>query len=193
MEIFNAKMVMEWREKYFPSTQTSAQWEIETLGLCFHEHPMTNVVNLSDFDDLPREPQIATIFKTKTGRNIPLYQLTMIAGIVIAKDKLHSSITLLTSTGPVEVKFRKQQFASYDAQISTKTSKKKKQIVERSWLNRGVGLIVHGMRQDDQFIAKTYKNSKMKHTAYKVTSILPSGKLEVQKERKKGIMEESDE
>lgn len=193
VEIFNAKMVMEWREKYFPSTQTPAQWEIETLGLCFHEHPMTNVVNLSDFDDLPREPQIATIFKTKTGRNIPLYQLTMIAGIVIAKDKLHSSITLLTSTGPVEVKFRKQQFASYDAQISTKIGEKKKQIVERSWLNRGVGLIVHGMRQDDQFIAKTYKNSKMKHTAYKVTSILPSGKLEVQKERKKGIMEDSDE
>ena len=191
VEKFNTLSVDMWREKYFPSNQTPAQWEIETMGLCFHEHPMTHVMNLSNFDDLPAEPQIASIFKIK-GRNIPIYQLTMIAGIVIAKDKLHSTITLLTSTGPVEVKFRKQQFASYDAQISKKVGDKK-QIVERSWLNRGVGLIVHGMRQDDQFIAKTYKNSKMKHTAYKVTSILPTGKLEVQKERKKGIMEESDE
>lgn len=192
VEKFNDAAITAWREKYFPSSQSPAQWEIETMGLCFHEHPMANVVNLSNFDDLPTEPQIATIYKTKTGRNIPLYQLTMIAGIVIAKDKLHSSITLLTSTGPVEVKFRKQQFASYDAQISQKKGDKKT-IVERSWLNRGVGLIVHGMRQDDQFIAKTYKNSKMKHTAYKVTAILPTGKLEVQKERKKGIMEDSDE
>lgn len=188
---FNELAITTWREKYFPSNQSPAQWEIETMGLCFHEHPMAHVVNLSDFDDLPAEPQIASFFKVKD-RSIPIYKLTMIAGIVIAKDKLHSSITLLTSTGPVEVKFRKQQFASYDAQISKKVGDKK-QIVERSWLNRGVGLIVHGMRQDDQFVAKTYKNSKMSHTAYKVTSILPSGKLEVQKERKKGIMEESDE
>lgn len=192
LDKFNAQVVTEWREKYFPASQSLAQWEIETMGLCFHEHPMTHVINLSDFDELPSEPQIASIFRTKTGRNIPLYKLTMIAGIVIAKDKLHSSITLLTSTGPVEVKFRKQQFASYDAQISKKVGDKK-QIVEKSWLNRGVGLIIHGMRQDDQFIAKTYKNSKMTHTAYKVTAILPTGKLEVQKERKRGIMEESDE
>lgn len=191
VEKFNEQAISEWREKYFPSSQSPAQWEIETMGLCFHEHPMAHVVNLSNFDDLPAEPQIASFFKVKD-RNIPIYKLTMIAGIVIAKDKLHSSITLLTSTGPVEVKFRKQQFASYDAQISKKVGDKK-QIVERSWLNRGIGLIVHGMRQDDQFIAKTYKNSKMQHTAYKVTAILPTGKLEVQKERKKGIMEASDE
>lgn len=191
VEEFNSQAIRLWREKYFPSNQTPAQWEIETMGLCFHEHPMSHVINVSQFDDLPTEPQIATFYKIK-GRSIPLYQLTMICGIVIAKDKLHSSITLLTATGPVEVKFRKQQFASYDAQISRKVGDKK-QIVERSWLNRGVGLIVHGMRQDDQFIAKTYKNSKMKHTAYKVTEILPTGKLKVQKERLKGTMEASED
>lgn len=188
----NDVIVGEWIEKYFPSNQSFSQWEIETMGLCFGEHPMAHVVNVDDFDMLPTEPEIANIFRTKTGRNVPLFKLTMIIGIVIAKDKLHSSITLLTPTGPVEVKFRKQQFASYDAQIS-KVVNGKKQIVEKSWLNRGVGLIVHGMRQDDQFIAKTYKNSPMKHTAYKVTEILPDGKVKVQKERKKGKQEESNE
>ena len=84
----------------------------------------------------------------------------------------------------------RSQFASYDAQIS-KVVGGKKQVVEKSWLNRGNGLIIHGMRQDDQFVAKTYKNSPMKHTAYKVTAILDTGKIEVQKERKKGKQEES--
>ena len=188
----NKTVIDEWKEKYFPSKDSLSQWEIETMGLCFGDHPMKNVVNVSRFDDLPIEPQVATFYKTKTGRNVPLYQLTMIVGIVIAKDKLHSSITLLTADGPVEVKFRKQQFASYDAQIS-KMVGGHKQIVEKSWLNRGVGLIVHGMRQDDIFVAKNYKNSPMKHTAYKVTDILPTGKITVQKERKKGKQEDSDE
>lgn len=186
----NEVVINEWKEKYFPSDKSLSQWEIETMGLCFGEHPMRHVINVDNFDDLPTEPQIATIYKTKQGRTVPLYRLTMIIGIVIAKDKLHSSITLLTADGPVEVKFRKQQFASYDAQIS-KVVGGKKQVVEKSWLNRGNGLIIHGMRQDDQFVAKTYKNSPMKHTAYKVTAILDTGKIEVQKERKKGKQEES--
>ena len=188
----NAKIIDNWREKYFPSSEGFSEWEIQTMGLCFGEHPYSKVENISYFDDLPAEPEVASIFRTKTGRHVPLYRLTMIAGIVIAKDKLHSSITLLTAEGPVEVKFRKQQFASYDAQISRVENGKKK-IVEKSWLNRGVGLIVHGMRQDDQFVAKTYKNSPMKHTAYKILGINAEGKFDVQKERKKGKQEESND
>lgn len=188
----NQRIVQEWKEKYFPNNDF-AQWEIETMGLCFQEHPMAHVINVSDFNDLPQEPVVANIFRPKNSRrSIPIYSLTMICGIVIAKDKLHSSITLLTPTGPVEVKFRKEQFAHYDSQISQQVNGKK-QIVERSWLNRGVGLIVHGMRQDDQFIAKTYRNSPMEHTAFKITKVLDTGKIEVQKERMKGKEEENND
>lgn len=189
LERVNNHMIQQWKDKYFLDYQ-EAQGEIETMGLCFAEHPMAHVVNVSDFETLSPEPEVANLFRTKEGRMVPLFKLTMIAGIVIAKDKLHSSITLLTPTGPVDVKFRKQQFAAYDKQVS-KVVNGKKQVVERSWFNRGVGLIIHGMRQDDIFVAKTYKNSPMHHTAYKVTKILPTGKLEVQKERKKGQLEDS--
>lgn len=188
----NDHAIKVWLDKYFPADQGIAQWEIETMGLCFADHPMSHVVNVSDFETLPSEPEVGSMFKTPSGRVVPIYKLTMIAGIVIAKDKLHSSITLLTATGPVEVKFRKQQFAAYDKQVSKVVDGKKK-VVEKSWLNRGVGLIIHGMRQDDIFLAKTYKNSPMHHTAYKVTEILPSGKLKVQKERKSGTLEDSNE
>lgn len=153
---------------------------------------MVHINNISNFDDLPTEPEVGSLYKVPSGRVVPIYKLTMIAGYAIAKDKLHSSITLLTATGPVEVKFRKQQFASYDKQVSKVVDGKKK-VVEKSWLNRGVALIIHGMRQDDIFVAKTYKNSPMRHTAYKITKILPTGKFEVQKERKSGTLEDSNE
>ncbi len=187
----NEQLIATWTTKYFPH-ENWAYGEIETMGLCFAEHPYTNVENIADFDELPQEPEVGSFFKSKNGRKVPLYKLTMIAGIAIAKDKLHSSITLLTPTGPVEVKFRKQQFAAYDKQVSRKENGKKT-VVERSWFNRGTGLIIHGMRQDDQFIAKTYKSSKMVHTAYKITGIKPDGKFEVQKNRKKGTLEDSDD
>lgn len=190
---FNQVVVDQWLEKYFPKEETEAIWEIKTMGLCFKEHPMNKVQNLTDFYELSQEPEIGSIYKTKTGRNVPIYKLYMIAGFAIAKDKLHSSITLLTASGPVEVKFRKEQFASYDAQIS-KTVNGKKSIVEKSWLNRGTALIIHGMRQDDTFIAKIYKNSPMKHTCYKITDLIDNGKkFIVQKERQRGKSEESQE
>ena len=191
LEKVNIKIMQDWKEKYFPNDDF-AQWEIEAMGICFSEHPMQNVINVGDFDELPAEPEIATVFKTQTGRTVPLYRLSRICGVVIAKDKLHSSITLLTPTGPVEVKFRKEQFAHYDSQISQQVGGKKK-VIERSWFNRGVGLVIQGMRQDDQFLAKGYKNSPMKHTAYKITQILDNGKFEVQTERKKGQSEESND
>lgn len=192
LKAVNDKQISDWLDKYFNREQGYAEWEIETIGLCFQEHPMTHINNISNFDDLPTEPEVGSLYKVPSGRVVPIYKLTMIAGYAIAKDKLHSSITLLTATGPVEVKFRKQQFASYDKQVSKVVDGKKK-VVEKSWLNRGVALIIHGMRQDDIFVAKTYKNSPMRHTAYKITKILPTGKFEVQKERKSGTLEDSNE
>lgn len=187
----NDKIINDWIDKYFPTSENESIWEIKTMGLCFGTHPMKDVQGITDFYSLSQEPEISSFYKTKQGRNIPLYKLDMIAGYCISKDKLHSTITLLTPTGPVDVKFRKEQFASYDAQVSKKVDGKKV-IVERSWLNRGEALIIHGMRQDDVFVAKTYKNSPMKHTAYKITELINNGtKFMVQRERKKGTMEDS--
>lgn len=189
LEKVNNDIIAEWKEKYFPTDKGTAQNEIETMGLCFAEHPLKNMTQFADFNALPQQPEVVTI-KNFKNKHIPIYKLDLIAGYVIAKDKLHSSITLLTATGPVDVKFRKEQFANYDAQISSIVDGKKK-IIERSWFSRGTGLIICGMRQDDQFVAKTYKSSKLKHSAYKIDEILPDGKVSAQKERKKGTAEEA--
>lgn len=184
----NKAAIAEWKENYFPLKESEAQWEIATMGICFKEHPMAHLINVANFEEMPTEPEIDKIIPIKD-RLIPMYKLSMIAGIVIAKDKLHSSFTLLTANGPVECKLRKPVFAHYDSQISKKVDGKKK-VIEKSWLNRGSMVLCHGMRQDDIFMCKTYKNSPMKHELYKITEILPNGKVNVQKERPTGQEEE---
>lgn len=207
LEKVNTQEIAEWREKYFPGDNI-AHWEIETLGICFAEHPLTKTMKyyeeqlkknsrspqFANFYELPREPQIARTFVSKeSGRTVPLYKLDMLCGIAIAKDKAHDSMTLLTIYGPVKVKLRKQQYAHYDAQISQRLSNGKRKVIEKSWLNRGVPLMVHGMRVDDMFMGKTYRDSPMKHTFYKITEIEPSGKVKVQTERKRGEKRDDEE
>lgn len=199
----NSKAKQDWLEKYFPNNDF-AQWEIETMGLCFSEHPMNKVIEhynndgnpkspkFADFESLSQEPEPAYFFTTKTGKNVPIYDLYMICGIVIAKDKIKGMITLLTPTGPVDIKFGKNRFANYDKQIS-KVVNGKKTVIEKSWFNRGEKIMVHGRRQDDLYMAKTYKSSPMKHTVYKITEIGDNGRIQIQQERKTGMMEESDE
>ncbi len=199
----NEKSLADWQEKYFSGNSLS-QWEIETLGLCFGEHPLqktveyydnkkeSNALKFANFDDLSQEPEVQSFFKGRNGRQVPLYKLSIICGVCIAKDKLHSQITLLTPTGPVEIKFRKEQFAFYSKQISRVINGEKK-VVEKSWFRRGVPLMIHGMRQDDIFVSKFYKNSKMKHCCYRISEIEESGAIKAQKERAKGIQEEENE
>ena len=198
----NSKAKQDWLKKYFPNNDF-AQWEIETMGLCFGEHPMRKVIEhynndgnpkspkFADFEQLSQEPEPAYFFE-KNGKKIPMYDLYMICGIVIAKDKIKGMITLLTPTGPVDVKFGKNRFANYDKQIS-KIVNGKKTVVEKSWFNRGEKVMIHGRRQDDLYMAKTYRNSPMKHTVYKITEIGDDGRIQIQQERKTGMMEESDE
>jgi hypothetical protein len=90
-----------------------------------------------------------------------------------------------------DVKLRKEEFAFYAKQVSQVVNGKKK-IIEKSWLRRGVPLMVQGMRKEDMFQGKKYKNSKLQHVVSLITEILDDGHVKLQLERKKGILEESD-
>jgi len=186
LDKYNSLMEQEWIDKYFPNKDL-AQWEIEVLGITFKEHPLNKIKNVVDFNELSTEPIIERELYIKD-KIIPIYELSVICGIAIAKDKQHSSITLLTPTGPVEVKFRKEQFAHYDAQISQVVGDKKK-IIERSWFNRGNKLIIMGMRQEDLFMAKKYSRSAMSHVVYRIEGF-ENDKPVIQKARKSGKAEE---
>ena len=66
----------------------------------------------------------------------------------------------MTTSGVVTVKIFGEVFSHYDRQISQKdevTGKKK--VIEKSWLSRGNKIIVTGIRREDTFTAKKYKNT----------------------------------
>ena len=100
-----------------------------------------------------------------------MFKLYKICGTCIAKNKMKHSVSLLTTTGVVDVKFRKEHFALFDKQISAKGDDGKKHIVEKSWFNRGSMIIVQGMRSDDMFIAKKYASTGG-HQLYKIDEVI---------------------
>jgi DNA polymerase-3 subunit alpha len=162
-------------------------WEMEVLCFYYHDHELIDVnvgkYGLADFFALPEDPVIDRTF-WKGDKEIKLFKLSKICGTCIAKDKTKSTATLLTTSGVVTVKFRKEYFALFDKQISERYADGTKKIVEKSWFNRGNMILVQGMRSGDNFIAKKYASSGG-HQLYKINDII-DGDLALQTERYQG-------
>ena len=94
-----------------------------------------------------------------------------IAGTVISKNDTRHSISLLTTTGVVNVKFSKEFYAMYGRQISEPQPDGTKKIKEKGWFVRGTKLMITGTRRDDTFTAKRYANTPG-HTLYKITNVI---------------------
>ena len=164
------------------------------LALCFyyHEHELekanTYRYGLVDFFKLPEAPVVDKSFE-RGGKTINMFKLSKICGTCIAKNKTKSTVTLLTTSGVVNVKFRKEYFALFDKQISAVGADGAKHIVEKSWFNRGSMIIVQGMRSGDDFISKKYASTGG-HQLYKIDAILPDGELSLKDSRYQGGIEE---
>ena len=179
----------DW-DKY--ASGTISAWEMEALSFYYHEHELTNVYKekygFSDFELLPEDPEVDKTFY-KGGKEIRMFKLHKICGTCIAKDKAKATVTLLTTTGVVTVKFRKEYFAMFDKQISEKQADGTKKVKERSWFNRGSMIVITGIRSGDNFIAKKYASTGG-HTLYKITEVLSDGDIVLQTERYSGEEEE---
>ncbi len=179
----------DW-DKYAQGSYSS--WEMEAMCFYYHEHELANInfdqYGIKDFFKLPPEPVVERTF-TKGDKVINIFKLTHICGTCIAKNKLKSSISLLTPTGVVNVKFSKQFFAMFDKQASKIQDDGTKKVVERSWFNRGQKILVLGLRSGDDFISKKYASS-FGHQLYHILDIADNGDLTLQAERYKGEDEE---
>ena len=80
----------------------------------------------------------------------------------------------------------------FDKQISEKGEDGVKHVMERSWFNRGSMILVQGIRSGDNFIAKKYANSSLKHQLYKILNIDKNGNISLQSERYQGGETEED-
>ena len=186
----NEKIFQEDWNKYAKGNLSS--WEMEVLCFYYHDHELINVnqnkYGFVDFFNLPEEPIVEKTFK-KGDKEIPIFKLFKICGTCIAKNKTKSTVSLLTTTGVVEVKFRKDYFSTFDKQISEKNPDGTKSIKEKSWFNRGNMIVVMGIRSGDNFLPKKYASS-VGHQLYKIEEIIDGTDLRLTSERYQGEMED---
>ena len=179
----------DW-DKYAQGNISS--WEMEALCFYYHEHELAHLnqyrYGFADFNKLPEDPVIDRTF-TKGGKEIKIFKLDKICGTCIAKNKVKSTVTLLTTTGVVNVKFRKEYFSLFDKQISVRGEDGVKHVVEKSWFNRGNMIVVNGMRSGDDFISKKYASTSG-HQLYRIEKINEDGTLELKDHRFQGGIEE---
>ena len=181
----NTRIFSEAWEKYAKGSISA--WEMEAMCFYYHEHELSHIndarYGFADFFKLPQQPVVEREFE-KSGKIIKLFKLEKICGTCIAKNKTKSTVTLLTTTGVVNVKFRKEYFSLFDKQISERQADGTKKVKERSWFNRGNMIIVMGIRQGDDFIVKKYSSSSG-HQLYRIDEVTKDGELILQSERYK--------
>ena len=169
---YNKMLFKETWDKY--ASGNISHWEMQSLCFYHSDHELKNVnlerYGISNFEDLPVEPEIDYFYKRKNN-NIPIYKLRRIIGTVIAKDDNRTSVTLLTTTGVVNVKFTRDYYAMFKKQISKINPDGTKTVMEKGWFTRGTMLMITGFRRDDTFVAKNYKNSGS-HQLYKITDVI---------------------
>ena len=171
LEMYNAELFKEMWDKY--ATGNISSWEMDALCFYYNDHELKDVdmskYGIVDFDSLPREPRVAYRYN-RNGQSLPVFELTRIAGTVVSKNDMRHTISLLTTTGVVTVKFTKDYYARAGRQISEVGSDGKKHVQEKGWFVRGTKLLVTGFRREDTFVAKTYKNTSG-HQLYKITDV----------------------
>ena len=159
--------------------------------MCFyyHEHELAHIdvdkYGISDFNTLPEEPIVEKTFKR--GINIiPIFKTYKIIGTVIGKDDNRSSISLLTPTGVVNVKFTKEYYAMYSRQISEKQEDGTKKVIEKGWFKRGTKVMCTGFRREDTFVCKSYKHTPT-HQLYLIEEVTNNGRDMILKHERQSV------
>lgn len=184
LEQINNKLVENISLKY--AQGSISQWEMDSISCYIHDHELADLdyyeAGLSNYFSLPDEPEIERIIPTKDGKRIPLLKIHRIAGTVLDRDKAKKTVTLLTREGVVTVKIFGDVFTHYDRQISVRQADGKKKVLEKSWFSRGNKIIVTGIRRDEQFFAKKYKNTPY-HLVTLIEHANSDGTINIQEER----------
>ena len=193
---FNKCQFVELWEKY--ASGSIAHWEMESLSFYYQEHELDHINNklygITDFFSLPMQPEQYDSYTRRVKLTIdgvdqyvekefPKYTIYRIAGVVLDVNKNHHSITLLTTTGCVTVKFDKGRFINYYRTISNVNDDGKKTTLDKTWFGRGNLIMICGYRNENQFRAYRYTDTIYQHVCCLITNIDKDGGITVKNER----------
>jgi DNA polymerase III subunit alpha len=165
---FNAKKMREfWLENCMGPIE---QWEMETVVFYSDKHeldyiPLEKYFDVVNFHDL--KPSNIVEWKTWGKRRFPRFELGIISGTVVDKNKDKHIVYLSTQYGVVPIKYHKGAFFHYDKKI-VDVRGDKKVVLDPSWFTRGTKLVVVGYRRGDEFVPKVYKETAYEHTTMQV-------------------------
>lgn len=161
LDQLNGCITKEVWDKYCDGSYS--KWEMDSVSFYSHPHELEGIDNSKygfvNFQKLPETPKIERQIPTKDGKLIPLFELSRICGTVLSRDKIKKTVTLLTTSGVVNVKIFGAAFAQYDRRISETGADGKKHAIQGSMFERGNKIAVCGLRDGDSFRAKKYKNT----------------------------------
>lgn len=159
-----------------------SKWEMDSVSCYFHQHELQDVnyrlCGFSNFFELNEQPEIDRIIEIK-GKKIPLFKIHRICGTVLDRDKSKKMVTVLTREGVVNVRVFGEVFSYYDKQISERGADGKKHVIEKSIFSRGNKIIITGIRRENEFVMKKYKNTPYRGIEL-ITKINEDGTVESQ-------------
>jgi DNA polymerase-3 subunit alpha len=163
---------------------TVEEWEMETISFYSDKHELDYLdlgkyFDISKFEDLPSSNIVE--WKTWGKRKFPRYELGIISGTVVDKNKDKHIVYLSTQYGVVPLKYQKGAFLHYDKKV-VNVQGKEKVVLDESWFKRGTKLVVVGYRRDDEFVPKVYKDTAYKHSTTKI--IAKKGEVYLQQEKR---------
>ena len=183
LEEYNHLLFMEQWKKY--ANGSISKWEMDSVCFYHSPHELINLNNnkygIINFNSLNPKSEIDYYYK-RGKVEIPIFKLSRIAGVVLAKNDIRHTVALLTTTGVVSVKFTREYYSNFKKQISQIQADGSKKVMEKGWFGRGNLLIVTGYRRDDQFVGKTYKNTSG-HQLYKIEKVKKDGTIEITSQR----------
>lgn len=171
LETVNKQITKDVWDKYCGGT--ISKWEMESVSCYFHAHELEGVAGFSDFFELSENPEIDRIVTIK-GKQVPLFRIHRICGTVLDRDKAKKTVTILTTTGVVNVRIFGDVFAYYDKQISERVADGVKHVIEKSVFARGNKIAICGVRRGNDFSAKKYKSTPF-HLVETIEEIYPNG------------------
>ena len=181
LQDFNSKNL---QDEYISlvGTEDINKWSFDSISFYPNQqHELDNInldkYNISKFDELPKEPQF--IEKSNRNRTWKQFELSRICGVVLdRRDNMHLVDILTNDNKVITVKFNGGQYAWYKQTINIDGIK------DVNWLSRGTLLMISGYRKgEDNFVAKSYKNSLFQHSVVKILEITKDKELITQSER----------
>ena len=164
--------IKQLMKKYCEGSEN--KWEMDTMGFYQKEHELAKVVGSKyravDFRNLPEDPE-------KQG-------ISAIMGTIINVENARHLVSVLTTTGVVNVKFFDSAYVKFNQKISVLDEKtKKKTVLDDSWFKRGNKIIVYGVRREDNFVAKTLREEGYNRMVGLIEHINIDGSLNIRYNR----------